>query len=168
MCDIQRTARCQCGRVVLEATGRPILTAICYCDDCQAGGRQLEALPGAPRTLEDDGGASYLTYRDDRFRCLAGEAFVKGYKLRERSATTRFVADCCNTPIYLKYRRGHWVSVFRTRFEGPDLPPVEMCTNLRYRQARTEMASDAPGYRGFPLRLFGRLIASRIDMALGR
>lgn len=163
-----RHSQCQCGRVRFEATGAPILSAVCYCDDCQAGGKLIEALPDAGRVLEEDGGAAYLTYRDDRFRCVAGADLLKGYKLREKSPTKRFVATCCNSAMYLKFRPGHWVSSYRNSYVEADLPPIEMRTNTRYRVADTRIATDAPAYRRFPLRLFGKLLAARVAMALGR
>jgi hypothetical protein len=41
------TATCSCGGVELNAVGRPIVSAVCYCDDCQRGSAQIEALPNA-------------------------------------------------------------------------------------------------------------------------
>ena len=168
MTEVSRISSCKCGQVTFGAAMGPILAAVCYCDDCQAGGRLIEALPNAAAVLDGDGGASYLTYRDDRFRCVSGEGFLRGIKLKDGSPTTRYVASCCNSAMYLKYKRGHWVSIYRNCFGGDDLPAVEMRTNVRYRQAGTEIPGDAPNYRRFPLRLFTKLIAARINMALGR
>ncbi len=42
-----RTSQCGCGRVRCESRGEPILSVVCYCLDCQEGGRRIEALPGA-------------------------------------------------------------------------------------------------------------------------
>jgi len=163
-----RISSCTCGQVQFEAVAAPILSAVCYCDDCQQGGKMIEDLPAASQVLEDDRGTSYLTYRDDRFRCIAGAANVEGFKLKDQSPTQRYVATCCNSGMYLKYKRGHWVSAYRRRFADVDLPPVEMRTNTRFRQADTQLAQDAPSYRRFPLRLFTKLIVARINMALGR
>ncbi|WP_443025619.1 GFA family protein [Sphingomonas sp. PB4P5] len=33
-----RTATCSCGRVRCEGIGAPIVSTVCYCSDCQAGG----------------------------------------------------------------------------------------------------------------------------------
>ncbi|WP_197922320.1 GFA family protein [Thiosulfatihalobacter marinus] len=168
MSALLRTLRCRCGSVLCEAEGAPILTAVCYCADCQAGGRRLEALTGAGDVLESDGGASYLTYRDDRFRVIRGAEVLQGHKLRDTAPTQRFVATCCNSAIYLKFRPGHWVSLFRNRFDDADLPAIEMRTNIRHRAADTPLPGDAPAYRRFPPRLFLRLIRARLEMALGR
>jgi len=68
----------------------------------------------------------------------------------------------------VNYKRGHWISTFRNQFEGDGLPPIEMRTNTRFRTVDSDFLDDAPSYRRFPLRLFGKLIAARVAMALGR
>ncbi|MFY0614401.1 MAG: hypothetical protein JXQ99_22925 [Hyphomicrobiaceae bacterium] len=162
-----RNASCVCGQVRCEAVGAPILSAVCYCDDCQSGGRLLEELPDAARVLDVDGGTAVLVYRTDRFRCVAGETLLRAFTLKERAYTERFVATCCNTAMYLKFRPGHWVSVYRTRFEG-DLPPIEMRSQIQFRKSETPFPDDAPRYRRFPLKLFGRLLWARWQMLVER
>lgn len=162
----RRTARCACGRVVCEGVGAPILSAVCYCGDCQAGGHAIEALPGAAHVCDADGGTPYLTYRDDRFACLEGAELLVGYKLKEKAPTQRFVASCCNTGMYLKFGPGHWISAYRLRFAEP-LPPIEMRTNIARRRSELPLPQDAPAYRTFPVKLFVRLIAARLAMLFG-
>ncbi len=36
-------ASCACGSVELEASGAPITSVVCYCDDCQEG--SVDILP---------------------------------------------------------------------------------------------------------------------------
>ena len=162
----RRTATCACGRVRCEAVGAPILVAVCYCDDCQAGGHYIEALPDARPVLDPDGGTPYLTYRDDRFACVAGADLLVAMTLREAAPTQRFVASCCNTGMYLKFGPGHWISAYRLRFQPP-LPAIEMRTNLRRRTSPLPLPTDAPGYRAFPLKLFWRLLKARVAMLAG-
>ena len=162
-----RTSSCVCGRVRCESRGEPILSAVCYCLDCQEGGRRIEALPGAPQVLDDDGGAPYLLYRDDRFRCVAGEELLVDHRLKPNSPTRRVVASCCNSGMFLKFDPGFWVSSYRHRYSG-ELPPIDMRTNVRRRRAETPMPGDATCYRSFPPRLFAKLIGARIDMFFGR
>src|SRR5215471_13696373 len=99
----ERIATCACGMVKVKTLGRPILSAVCYCNDCQAGGRQIEALPHAALIRDEWGGTPYLILRNDRLRCLEGAQLLQGFKLTERDPTTRFVATCCNSGMYLKY-----------------------------------------------------------------
>jgi hypothetical protein len=167
MDKIKRLATCACGTVRCEAIGAPILSAVCYCDDCQEGGRKIEALPGAPRVLDPDGGAAYLTYRDDRFRCVSGAKQLVAHRLSDRAPTRRMVASCCNSGMFLKFEKGFWISSYRLRHCG-DLPPIEMRMQTRDRRAETAIPSDAPAYSRFPMRLFAKLIRARIKMFLGR
>jgi hypothetical protein len=90
-----------------------------------------------------------------------------GYKIKDSAPTQRFVASCCNSGMFLKFSRGHWVSMYRTRFEG-DLPPIEVRTQTKYRSVNTEIPNDAPGYRTYPMKLIGKLLASRLAMLIGR
>jgi hypothetical protein len=162
-----RKLSCTCGRVQCEAVGEPILSGVCYCRDCQEGGRRIEALANAARVRDPDGGTPYLTYRSDRFHVLLGEDLLVDYRLKPRSRTRRVVATCCNSGLFLKFDPGFWVSTYRSRYQG-DLPPIEMRTKTQHRRSDTELLRDAPSYRGFPLRLFARLIAARAAMLFGR
>ncbi len=162
-----KTSSCVCGRVRCESRGEPILSVVCYCLDCQQGGRRIEALPSAPRVLDEDGGAPYLLYRDDRFRCVSGENLLVDHRLKPNSRTRRVVASCCNSGMFLKFDPGFWVSSYRPRYDG-DLPPFDMRTNVRRRSSELPLPSDAPCYRSFPPRLFAKLIGARIAMFLAR
>jgi hypothetical protein len=145
--SLTRQSSCACGRVQCRAIGAPIVSLVCYCDDCQEGARNIEALPNAASFRDDDGGTPLLTYRDDRFECSSGEELLVGYKLKESAPTHRMVASCCNSAMFLKYAPGFWVSAYRARFEGDDLPPIEMRDQIEHRRADTPLPSDAPCYR---------------------
>ena len=163
---MRRTARCACGQVRCEGIGAPILTAVCYCNNCQAGGRLIEGLPGAPPVRDPDGGTPYLTYRDDRFTCTQGAELLIGHRLRDGAPTQRLIASCCNTGMFLKFAPGHWTSAYRLRFDEP-LPSIEMRTNVAKRRSTLPLPGDAPSFQSFPLRLFGRLLVARLAMLLG-
>jgi len=165
--DQVRQSSCACGRVRCEGLGKPIFSGVCYCRDCREGGRRIESLPQAPAVLDADGGAAYLTYRDDRFRCISGSEFLKGHKLGDGAPTQRFVAACCNSAMYLKFAPGHWTSAYRNRFEG-EPPPIEARSQTKHREAPTPLPNDAPSFRGYPPKLMGRLLGSRLAMLLGR
>ncbi len=158
--------RCTCGKVELEAIGAPITCVVCYCDDCEAGARQIEALPNATAVGEPDGGVGYVVYRKDRVRIPKGAELLRGYKLREKSATNRMVATCCNTALLLRFDDSkHWVDVFRARVIGT-APPLQMQVCTRYRQAGSP-DSTLPTFPGYPLRLAGKLVAAKVAMLLG-
>ena len=85
--DITRNASCSCGAVVVEAFGPPMTSTACYCDTCQEGSRQIEALPNAAKILTPDGGTAYVLYRKDRVKTTKGAELLKAYKLDEKSTT---------------------------------------------------------------------------------
>jgi hypothetical protein len=161
-------AACACGQVELEARGRPIVAVVCYCDDCQEAGRRIEALPAASRVLEPDGGTSLVVYRKDRLRCVRGQERLTPHKLKPDSATSRYVASCCNSALYLGFDDAkHWVDVFTGRIEGA-APPVQMRLCTRFRPAGADLPDDAPGYPGFPFALISRFVRAKLAMTFGR
>lgn len=112
-------ARCSCGNVEIEAFGIPIASAVCYCDSCQEGSRQIEALPNAVPILGPDGGTAYVLYRKDRLKYTKGAELLKGYQIDEKSNTSRVVATCCNSAMVMQFDDvRHWAPVFRGRLQG--------------------------------------------------
>ncbi len=161
-------ASCSCGSVELEAIGAPITSVVCYCDDCQEGSRQIEALPNARPVQDTDGGTAYIVYRKDRVKCSRGALLLKGHKIREQSATNRVVATCCNSAMFLNFDDGkHWVDVYRSLFKG-DIPPVQMRICAKFKPANRDLPSDVPRYSGYPLKLLSKLLGARIAMLLHR
>jgi hypothetical protein len=165
---ITRTVSCSCGSVALEAIGAPIVSAVCYCDDCQAGARRIEALPDAGPVQDPDGGTAYIVYRKDRVRRARGAHLLKGLKLQEKSATNRVIATCCNSAMFLNFDDGkHWIDVYRARIQG-DIPPLQMRICTKFKPGTNSIPSDAPGYPGYPFRLLAKLLGAKIAMLLRR
>lgn len=148
--------------------GTPIVCAVCYCDDCQEGARQIEALSSAVPVRRPDGGTEYLVYRKDRVTCARGVPLLKPYKIKMHSVTNRMVAICCNSAMLLNFDDSkHWVDVYRSRCEGL-LPPVQMRICTRFSRASGDEASDVPSHSGYPLRLLAKLVMARMAMLLVR
>lgn len=161
------TATCTCGSVEVKAFGKPIVSAACYCDDCQKGAAQIEALPKAPAVRDTDGGTAYMLFRKDRFECSKGAELLKPHKLKETSPTNRVVATCCNSAMFVNFDRGpHWISAYRARFRG-DLPPLQARICTKFKPEGVVLPEDVPSYRSYPPSFIVKLLASRIAMALG-
>jgi len=158
--------RCSCGKVEFEAKGRPILTSVCYCDDCQKASRQLESLPGAPRLLGQDGGTPYVLYRKDKVAFIKGKELLRDHRVEGEAFTKRVVASCCNSAMYLEYEKGHWFSLYRDRFMGAT-PPVQMRVQTQYKPEGAVLPKDAPSFKAFPPRFILRLLWTRLTMLLG-
>ncbi|MEI9981930.1 MAG: hypothetical protein WDN69_01125 [Aliidongia sp.] len=162
------TATCSCGSVELKAIGRPIASSVCYCDDCQKGAGQIEALPKAGTVGDPDGGTAYILFRKDRIECSKGADLLKSYKLKETSITNRVVATCCNSAMFVNFDKGpHWVSAYRARFHG-ELPPLQQRICTKFKPDGIVLPDDVPSYRGYAPGLIVKLLASRVAMLLGR
>ena len=162
------TVRCNCGITALELAGSPIITNVCYCDDCQEGDLRIEALPNAAPVRDADGGTPYVIYRKDRVKVAAGADLLVRHKLTEKSPTNRVVASCCNTAMMLNFDDAkHWVDVYRQRF-GADAPPVDMRVCTKFRTGPGDLPNDIPSYPSFSFKFIGRLLASRLAMLMGR
>lgn len=157
---------CECGGVKLGLQGTPILTALCYCDDCQQGSKNLEKLSGAPPVREADGSTAYVLWRKDRVEVLDGEELIEEHQLREDAPTDRVTASCCNTAMYLNFRKGHWFTLYRRRFANP--PPLEMGVYTKFMDGFDEDTAVVRSYRTFPLRFIGKVALARLAMIFGR
>jgi len=163
-----RTARCSCGSVEIEAFGTPITSVVCYCDTCQEGSRQIEALTNAAPILSADGGTAYILYRKDRIKYAKGTELLKAIKLDERSTTSRVVAVCCNSALVMRFDDvKHWVPVYRARFQG-DLPPVQWRICTKFKPENAQIPADVPSSAMYPAGFIWKLLASKLSMLFGR
>ncbi|HSN17393.1 MAG TPA: DUF6151 family protein [Gammaproteobacteria bacterium] len=165
--DQTLTIHCACGRVAIEARGAPLLNAACYCDDCQAAAAQIESLPHAPAVKGADGGTEYMLFRKDRMSRGRGAELLRPHKLREGSPTTRWVASCCNSAMYLGFDDAkHWVDIYRTRLTD-ERPPLDMRVSTRFKPAGVVIPDDVPQYPGYPFGFILKLIGARFAMMFG-
>ena len=155
---------CACRQVVLEVEGDPIVSAQCLCSDCRKAGEVLESLTGAPRMLDANGATRYELYRKDKVRCMQGAHFLREHRLTDQSRTRRVVAICCNTPMFLDYTRGHWLSMYGDRWPEASLPPLEIRVMTRSRPEGVVLADDVPNPRVATLWFFTRLLRAWVAM----
>jgi hypothetical protein len=162
------TFHCVCGQVAVEASGAPITSVICYCDDCQEGARQIQSLPQAAFIQEPDGGTAYLVYRKDRVTCLKGASLLRKHKIRATSATNRVIATCCNSAMFLNFDDGkHWVDLYRSRCHG-DVLPVQMRICTKFKPTGRTLPTDVPQYSRFSMSFLMKLLLAKAAMLLHR
>lgn len=135
---------CTCGWTALEVQGGPIVSAECLCSDCQKGSAFLQALPGAPSTLDKNGATPFVLYRKDRVRCERGQDRLREHRLAKDSKTRRVVAICCNTPMFLEFTTGHWLSIYGGLWPSSSRPALEIRTMTREKPAGVELPDDVP------------------------
>jgi hypothetical protein len=157
------TASCRCGPVAFETTGKPIMSADCHCQSCQEAGRQFERLPSAPAVLDAYGGIGFVLIRKDRVRCAKGGEKLQEHRLKPDSPTRRVLATCCNSPMFLEFNNGHWLSLYRDRL--PDgAAPLEMRVMTMDRREGVELPRDVPNYPRHSGKFMWKLLAAWVAM----
>jgi len=164
--DRSKAAVCQCGQTSIALTGKPILSATCYCESCRTAGHQFERDLGAPQTVNATGGVDYCSYRKDRVKIEQGAQLLREYRLKPDSPTRRVVANCCNSPMFVDFTPGHWLTIFRDR--QPDAAKSQMLLMTKDKLEGMKLPADIPAYRTMPPGFMLKLIASWAAMGFRR
>lgn len=141
-----------------------IAAPVCYCDDCQAAGQQIEAMPSAAPFRTVDGGTAFVVFRRDRVRWMRGESLLKKLKLRAGSPTNRQLATCCNSAMLLDFDDSkHWVDIYSARVKAT-VPRPEFLVCTKFAADSLANSDRVPVYPGYALRFLIRLLRARIAM----
>ena len=154
------TVQCRCGHTALALKGKHIMSVECLCRDCQQAGALLQTLDSAPPLLDDNGATRFVVYRKDRVRCQAGQDTLKEHRLSPTAKTRRVVACCCNTPMFLEFMNGHWLSLYGGLWPAQTLPALEIRTMTRDKPAGVSLPDDVPNPATHTPRFFFKLIAA--------
>ncbi len=155
---------CRCGQVKLSVSGTPILSAECLCADCQKAGSILQALPRASAILDKNGGTRFEIFRKDRVQCEQGAEHLREHRLSDDSKTRRVVAVCCNTPMFLDFTNGHWLSIYGALWQQEALPPLEIRTMTRSRPPGVELPDDVPNPSTHTVSFYFKLLSAWVAM----
>ena len=155
---------CACGAFRFEVHGTPIISAECHCKSCSSAARRLETLP-VPEVIQTiHGGTRYVLYRKDRISLLAGTENLGEFRLGPKASTRRVLASCCNTPIFLEFKGGHWLSLYGNLWKQNELPPLELRTMTQDAPNRASVPDDVPSGALATAGFYGRLLAAWIAM----
>jgi hypothetical protein len=69
--------------------------------------------------------------------------------------------------MFLNFKNGHWLSVYRTALRG-DLPPLEMRVHTKSKPAGSVLPNDVPNYSAYSAKFMVELFAAWIAMLLRR
>jgi hypothetical protein len=163
MSEIIRLA-CACGQIHLEVQSTPIISAECHCNSCRAAGARLQALPAARPFLEANGGTRFVLYRKDRVRFVEGAGRLKEFRLTSSATTRRAIATCCNTPVFLEFHGGHWLSLYSCLWPKGTLPPLDIRTMTRDLPDASSLADDVPSGARHTLWFYAKLLGAWIAM----
>jgi hypothetical protein len=136
---------------------------MCYCTSCRTAGLAFAQKPGAPSVVDSDGGTDLVLYRKDRVGRFTGGELLHEHRLTPSSPTRRLVATCCNTPMFLEFTKGHWLSIYAGRLSGK-LPPLDMRVMTADRVDETPLLDDVPNYPARSGRVLIKLLAAWASM----
>ncbi len=145
----------------MTVDGPHIATVECLCTSCQTAGRMLSAIPGAAPILDEKGATAFVMHRKDRTAITQGEANLKAHRLSEDAGTRRVIAACCNTPIFMELKGGHWLSIYAALWADASRPAVEMRTMTG---TRDDLPNDVPNLKSHSLGFYGRLFGAWAKM----
>lgn len=155
---------CVCGKVQLEVSLQPILVAECYCNSCRDAAGRMAKLPGAPKVVGDNGSTHFVLYRKDRIRILKGREWLRNFRLGREAQTRRVIASCCNTPVLLEFKGGHWASLYGNLWHGQSLPAADVRTITGDVIDGTVLDDSVPSGGWQTMIFFGKLMAAWIAM----
>lgn len=158
------TIGCACGATRIEVSGAPILVTECLCDSCRAAAARFAALPGARDILTDHGATPAAEYRKDRVRFLAGSEQLREFKLKPDAGTRRVVAACCNTPLFLEVKGGHWLSIYLHLWPERDRPKPQMRTMTGDLADASRLPDDIPNLKTHTITFYAKLLGAWIAM----
>ena len=155
---------CRCGRVHLEVERKPIIAAECHCNSCREAGRRLMALPVGTPMLAQNGGTRFVCYRKDRVRFTEGADLLKEFRLKPASPTRRVIAGCCNTPVFLEFQNGHWLSLYAGLWPEGTAPRMEIRTMTGDRTDGDALDNTVSSGTWPTARFYARLLGAWIAM----
>jgi hypothetical protein len=160
-------AHCACGEVEFEGTGVPMATLACYCDDCQAAGKLIDAMqPAGHSGLAADGGTISVLFQKDRVRCTRGSELLIDHRLRARSPAKRLIASCCNSNMSTAFDNWFPMAALRTFSVNVASVRPEACINTRFAPDASKIIYDVPRSARVPGRFLLKLLAATASLAL--
>lgn len=124
----------------------------------------MQQLDGAPPVLTKYDSTPFVMYRKDRVSFLAGADGLKEFRLSSEATTRRVIASCCNTPVYLEFKGGHWLSLYGGLWPDGTLPPLEMRTMVSDLPEGAVLPNDVPNAKKQSLGFFAKLLAAWVAM----
>lgn len=136
--------RCACGRVQLQVAGDTMVSVTCCCNSCRTAAERMSKRADAPDFTLPDGTTPYVFYRKDRIKFVSGVEHLKGFFLTDQQKTRRVIATCCNTPVFLEAKGGHWLSIYAVMWPPGTAPALELRTMSADLPAGVSFDDDVP------------------------
>lgn len=158
------TISCTCGATRLEVQGAPIASVECCCTSCRTVSEKIQNLDGAPKILTDYAATPFVMYRKDRVRFVSGVDNLREIRVTPEAKTRRVVATCCNSPVFLEFSHGHWLSIYAGLWPDGARPPLQMRTMASDVPEGVTLPDDVPNAKGQSFGFFRKLLGAWIAM----
>lgn len=155
---------CACRQFEMVVAGAPFISTECHCSSCREAGGRMEKLPLARPMLEPNGGTQFVLYRKDRIEIARGQDLLRGYRLSDKAPTRRVVATCCNSPVFLEFKGGHWLSLYSSLWPEGAAPAPDIRTMTGDRTADTALDGAIPSGKWQTMGFYGKLLTAWIAM----
>lgn len=155
---------CACGQFEMVLAGEPFISTECHCNSCREAGGRMEKLPLARPMLEPNGGTRFVLYRKDRVEISRSQHLLRGYRLSEEAPTRRVVATCCNSPVFLEFKGGHWLSLYSSLWPEGKAPTPDIRTMASDRTEGAALDGDIPSGKRHTMGFYGKLLTAWIAM----
>ena len=155
---------CRCGKVSLKLDGPPFMAVECCCNSCREAGERFLSLSPTASTFAENGTVPFVMQRNDRVSIVSGQKHLAIHRLGDKATTSRVLATCCKTPIYLQMRGGHWVSLYGTLWPEGRRPAPEMRTLTVDCPDNMSLSSNIPNLRTHSLSFYWRLFKPWVRM----
>lgn len=155
---------CACGKTRLEVQGAPMMVTECLCNSCRAAADRLAKLPGARKTVTAYHATPCAEYRKDRVCILSGAEHLHEFRLTAASGSRRVVATCCNTPVFLEMKGGHWLSLYLHLWPEDARPLPQVRTMTGDLPDRASLPADIPNLKTHTVMFYAKLLGAWIAM----
>lgn len=89
---------------------------------------------------------------------------LREFRLSVGAGTRRVVATCCNTPIYLEMKGGHWLSIYLHLWPKESRPKPRMRTMVGDLFDASSLPKDIPNLKSHTVSFYAKLLWAWIAM----
>lgn len=155
---------CECAQVAIELDGAPFISTECHCTSCREAAARLEQLPLARPMLEGNAGTQFVLYRKDRVQILRGQHLLEAFRLGPKAPTRRVISRCCNSPVFLEFQSGHWLSLYSSLWPEETRPKPQLRTMTGDRTDQAALDDAVPAGPLQTWRFYAKLLGAWIAM----
>ena len=88
---------------------------------------------------------------------------MQEHRLTPDAPTRRVLTTCCHSAMFLEFKGGHWLSMYRDRFSD-SAPSVEMRVMTRDRRAGVVLGDEVPNFASHSVKFMWKLLTAWIAM----